>query len=215
MRAASDGPSERRRPGPKRRKGLPTGPDEVRRAVLDTAAALFAQQGVAQVTLRDIAAGAKVNLGLVSRYVGSRDVLIRVVFEDLTEQLVEEIRESPTSRRGFDRDSVMGRWTLVLTYLVVHDPAAATDIGSAPVRELRSVIEDLYGLTTEAASLRVAQLMGSAIGWRLFEPYLVDSADLGDMDLEDVREELARTHRRLAATKYPSPPDPKTRSKRR
>jgi len=184
----------------------------VRRAVLDSAADLFARRGVSQVTLRDVAADAEVNLGLISRYIGSRDDLVRSVFEDLTAQLVDDIRTSPATNRGFGRDSLMGRWTVLLNHLVTTRPHLAIEIGSVPVRELRSAIEDIYGLTTEAASLRVAQLMGSALGWRLFESFLVASAELGDEPLDDVREELVRTHRRLAATPLPSPPDPPTRS---
>lgn len=197
-----------RRPGPRRPEGLPSGPDEVRRAVLDAAARLFAERGVPQVTLRDIAREAEVNLGLISRYVGSRDDLVRSVFADLTEQLVAEMRAAPTSPRGFDPDSTMGRWTRVLTFLVLTDPGEAIRIGSGPLDELRSIMERLYGSSPEAARLRAAQLMGSAIGWRLFEPYLVAAAGLGDLPIDEVRDELTRTHRRLGATPWPSPPDP-------
>ena len=44
---------------------MPTGPDAVRRAVLDAAAVLFAERGVGEVALRDIAAEARVNLALI------------------------------------------------------------------------------------------------------------------------------------------------------
>ena len=53
------------RPGPRRAPGAPAGPDEVRRAVLDAAAPLFAERGVDAVSLRDIAAGADVHLALI------------------------------------------------------------------------------------------------------------------------------------------------------
>ncbi|HMU79510.1 MAG TPA: hypothetical protein PKC57_04560, partial [Microthrixaceae bacterium] len=43
----------RKRPGPRRAEGMPTGPIEVRRAVIDAAAQLFCRDGVAEVTLRD------------------------------------------------------------------------------------------------------------------------------------------------------------------
>lgn len=104
----------------------------------------------------------------------------------------------------------MNRWTLVLTHLVIVDPEAAAGIGSAVVDELAGQIQRLYGQTTDGARLRAAQLMGSAIGWRVFEPYLVASSGLSGTPIEDLRTELNRTHRRLAATPYPSPPDPPT-----
>ncbi|UDY37550.1 TetR/AcrR family transcriptional regulator [Dermatobacter hominis] len=191
---------------------MPSGPDEVRRAVLHAAAVLFAEEGVGEVALRDIAERAQVNLGLINRYIGTRDDLIRAVFADLTEQLVAEIHETPTGPRGFEPDTVMGRWTRVLAHLVIVDPDAAIEIGARPVREMTSVIEDVYGQDADAARLRSAQFMASAIGWRLFETYLIRAAELDDVPLGALREELVRSHRRLAATPLPSPPDPPTRS---
>lgn len=211
MFQASPDTTPSRRPGPRRGEGMPAGPDEVRRAVLDAAAARFAVAGVGDVTLRDIAATARVNVGLISRYVGTRDDLIRAVFADLTEQLLTEIRADPTGMRGFDADSVMGRWTRVLTYLVVVDPDTAVEVGSAPLRELSGVVTRIYGQDDQAARLRIAQLMASALGWRLFEPYLMAASELDPDSLEQVRGELTRTHRRLAATPLPSPDDPPVR----
>ena len=191
---------------------MPTGPDEVRRAVLDAAAALFAERGVGEVALRDIAAAARVNLALIHRYLGSRDELVRAVFADLTDRLVREIHDAPTAARGFEPDTVMGRWTRVLAHLVLVDPDAAIELGAAPIREMAAVTQRVYGQSEDAARLRAAQFMGSAIGWRLFERYLITSAGLGDLPIDEVRDELVRTHRRLGAAPLPSPPDPPTES---
>ncbi len=198
-------------PGPRRPKGLPHGPEEVRRSVLDAASALFGARGVAQVTLRDIAAEAKVNLGLISRYVGTRDELVRAVFDDLTSQLLDEMDEHPTASRGFDPDSVMVRWNLVLTYLVITDAPDAIAIGGAITDRLRSVIEESYDASPDSARLRAAQIMAAAIGWRLFEPFLIASAGLEHLPIDQVRTELTRSNRRLGATPFPSPPDPQAR----
>lgn len=179
--------------------------------MLEASARLFGRYGVAQVSLRDVAAEARVNLGLINRYIGGREELIFAVFADLTDQLVDEIRTDPTAPRGFEADSIMNRWVRVLAYLVQVDPDAAVRIGTAPMDELAAIVEVIYDQSPEAARLRVAQLMGSAIGWRLFEPFLVASAGLGDMPLDEVRLELTRTHRRLGATPYPSPADPPER----
>jgi AcrR family transcriptional regulator len=190
---------------------MPAGPDEVRRAVLDSAAELFARDGVGQVTLRDVASAANVNLALISRYVGTRDELIEAVLADLTDQLVVEIRDDPTGAKGFEVDSVMGRWTRVLTHLVLVAPGTAGRIGAPPVEEMISIVQRLYDQSEGAARLRVAQVLASALGWRLFEPYLLAAAGLADQPVDDVRDELTRAHRRLAATPLPSPPDPQLR----
>lgn len=188
------------------------GPDDVRAAVIAAASELFGRDGVGGVSLREIATLAQVNPGLITRYVGSRSELIRVVFEDLTARLVEELTAEPSAARGFEPDTVMGRWTRVLTHLVLTDSDAAIEIGRAPVEVLSEAVEGMYGLDRDAARLRVTQVMASAIGWRLFEPYLVASAGIDSLSIEDFRVELTRTHRRLAATPFPSPPDPQVHS---
>jgi hypothetical protein len=50
--------------------------------------------------------------------------------------------------------------------------------------------------------------VASALGWRIFEDYLIAESDLGDIDVSILRDELTASHRRLGATRWPSPPDP-------
>jgi hypothetical protein len=52
----------------------------------------------------------------------------------------------------------------------------------------------------------------AALGWRIFEDYLVEAGGLSDVPLETLREELARSARRMGATPWPSPPDPPART---
>ena len=81
----------KRVPGPRRPAGSPTGPEEVRRAVLDAAARLFAFRGVDAVSLRDIAASADVHLALIRRYIGNREALVHAVFEDLSDKVAQAV----------------------------------------------------------------------------------------------------------------------------
>jgi AcrR family transcriptional regulator len=78
-----------RRRGPGAQPGRLTGPDEVRRAVLDAAVALFAVHGFDAVSLSDIAAAADVNLSLIGRYIGRRDELVAEVFRHVSDQLAQ------------------------------------------------------------------------------------------------------------------------------
>jgi len=57
------------------------GRTEVRNALLDAAAALFAARGVAAVSVRDVAAHAGVNHGLVHRHFGSKHALFTAVLD--------------------------------------------------------------------------------------------------------------------------------------
>ncbi len=197
-----------RRPGPRRERGAPAGPDEVRRAVLDAAGSLFAERGVDRVSLRDIAAAANVHPTLIARYIGNRDELVLAVFDDLSSQLASAVLENPLSGQGFGPDTVMGRWTLVAGALVIGGRPIAGRGRFNPVMAMADTLVEGYGLDPEAARLRAAQIVAAALGWRIFEEYLVGAGDLRAVRLDVLRDELARSARRLGATPWPSPPDP-------
>jgi hypothetical protein len=61
--------------------------------------------------------------------------------------------------------------------------------------------------------LRAAQIVAAALGWRIFEDYLVQAGGLEAIPLATLRDELARSARRLGATPWPSPPDPQPRAR--
>ena len=202
-----------RRPGPRRREGSPSGPAEVRRAVLDAAAELFAHRGVDAVSLRDIAAKADVHLDLIRQYVGHREALVMAVFDDLSQQVAQRVLEHPLSGQGFDPDTVMGKWTRVTASLVISGVPVAGRAVFNPVLAMAKTLEDGYGLNPRSARLRAAQIVAAALGWRIFEDYLIEAGGLDrDFPLETLRAELARSARRLGATPWPSPPDPTPRS---
>ena len=181
--------------------------------VLDAAALLFAERGVDGVSLRQIASAADVHHALIERYIGNRDELIRAVFEDLSRQLGESFLASPLSDTGFGLDSVGGRWTLVAASLATT--GHVLDVGTSfnPVEALAETIVENYGLEPRAARLRAAQIVAAGVGWRVLEEYLVGAAGLDDVPVEELRDELVRSHRRLGATPWPSPPDPTPHSR--
>jgi hypothetical protein len=62
------------------------------------------------------------------------------------------------------------------------------------------VIEENDGADPLAARLRGAQIVASALGWRIFEDHLVAVGDLEGMGRPELREELTALHRRIGAT---------------
>ena len=73
-------------------------------------------------------------------------------------------------------------------------------------------LADGYGLDDEAARVRAAQIVAAALGWRIFEEYLVDAGSLYEIPLTALRQDLVHSARRLGATPWPSPPDPSPRN---
>jgi len=205
----SEAASSSRR-GPRRRDGAPSGPDEVRAAVLDSASTLFALRGVDAVSLRDIAAEADVNLTLIRRYIGSRDDLIDAVFAHVSEQLAVAVAEHPLAGQGHGPDTVMGQWVRIGAALAISGRPMPAQAIHNPVEAIADSLVAGYGVSFEAARVRAAQIVATALGWRIFEAYLVDAAGLGDIPVEVLRDELVHAARRAGATPWPSPPDPPT-----
>ena len=197
----------RRTPGPRRSGGSPAGPEAVRRAVLDAAADLFSRRDVEGVSLRDIAAAADVQLALIGRYVGTRGELIDAVFEDLSASLARELTDRPLEQISFERDSTMGRWIVVLHHLVVTGAGEdRTTASFNPVRALARVLEENYGAGPAWAAVRAAQIAALALGWRLFERYLIAAGGLEPIPVQDLRDEVTAINRRIGATPWPSSP---------
>ena len=189
------------------------GGDQVRRAVLDAAARLFADHGVAAVSLRDIAARADVDLSAIRRYIGSRAQLVSAVFDDLSYRLADAVLEHPLAGQGFDTDTVMGQWVRLAGALAISGNLPAEQPGFNPVLAMAKTLKDGYGLDAQAARLRAAQIVAQALGWRIFEDYLVVAGELEATSLTTLREELVHSARRLGATPWPSPPDPRPRTR--
>ncbi len=184
----------------------------MRRALLDAAAELFIVKGVHKVSLRDIAAAADVHPALIGRYIGTRDELIDAVFDDLTSQLATAVLDNPLEGQGHGPGTVMGRWVRLASQLVVDGRSIVGRSEFNPVVAMASTLMEGYGMDDLAARVRAAQIVATALGWRIFEDYLVESAHLDEVPLETLREELVHSARRLGATAWPSPPDPRPRN---
>ncbi len=179
--------------------------------MLEAAATLFAWRGVDAVSLRDIAAEAGVHLALIRRYVGRRDDVVVAVFDHVSVQLATAVAENPLAGQGFSPDTVMGRWVRIAASLAISGRALETRPDFNPVVAMAETLMAGYGMDAQAARVRAAQIVATALGWRIFEDYLVTAGGLDAIPLTTLREELVHSARRLGATPWPSPPDPPAR----
>lgn len=174
--------------------------------MLDAAAKLFAVRGIGAVSLREIADEAGVTLGLIGRYIGKRDELIDAVMADLSEQVARGVLDRPLDQQSFDRDSALGHWTTLLAYFSF----TGRDLGPTgpfnPVQALAQVARDAYGIDEEASRVRGAQILASALGWRLLERYLVEAGRLDDIPVDWLHESLTEVHRRIGAMPWEREP---------
>ncbi len=148
------------------------------------------------------------NLTLIRRYVGSRDDLIDAVFAQVSEQLAAAVAEQPLAGQGHGPDTVMGKWVRIGAALAISGRPMSAGAIHNPVQAIADSLVAGYGLTSEAARVRAAQIVAAALGWRIFEEYLMTAAGLDDVPVDVLREDLVHSARRLGATPWPSPPDP-------
>ncbi|MFF0547098.1 TetR/AcrR family transcriptional regulator [Nocardia thailandica] len=106
---------------------------ETRTHILDTAAALFGRDGVAQVSTNRIAADAEVSVGTLYRYFSDKAVIV----DELTERLIAEVEDRFTER-AFEFSS---RWR-----------AGSVEAYTAVLEEILGVFSEV--LVPDAALLR-------------------------------------------------------------
>src|SRR3954467_375095 len=83
-------------------RSVPAGRDEVVRKLVAAAVDLFAERGPDGVALRDVAASAGVNYGLIHQYIGTKDDLLRLVFRSVSEQAAERFAAAPDVDAALD-----------------------------------------------------------------------------------------------------------------
>ncbi len=189
-RAASDHATRGRPPNS---PDVPYGPESVRRAILDAAAELFAASGPGRVSLRDVAQRAGVNHALIGRYVGNRAQLIDAVYADLARQVAEEFARDPLRPLDFAPDAHPQQLFRLLGHLLLSGEPPTKAADPSPLRVLIDLVRSGIGTDDVTAAIRAAHLAATVLGWRLFEPILVEAAGLGSVPIEQVRDQ----HRRL------------------
>ncbi|MCW5871658.1 MAG: TetR/AcrR family transcriptional regulator [Candidatus Eremiobacteraeota bacterium] len=70
---------------------------QTRQQILDTALGLFAEQGYAKTTLRQIASRAGVSLGLTYRYFARKEELVAALYEQLTRETETAVQQLPAA----------------------------------------------------------------------------------------------------------------------
>jgi len=166
----------------------PRGRQEVREALLTAAERLMAERGASNVPLRDIADAAGVNFGLLYQYVGTREDLLREVYQRVARGSAERFEEldhlsdaidllmnMPAGRNNVGR--MMGWTALEGAYPAdVFGPSPALEQVAALMR--REAAANGHEMPDDEARLLAAFLLVTSLGWRLFRPIGLTSAGL-------------------------------------
>jgi AcrR family transcriptional regulator len=147
--------------------------DEIIDAVVSAAGRLLLQRSPSAVSMRDIAAEADVNLGLIHRYVGSKDDVVALVLRRHTALARSMVEDVPDDERVLDR----------VAEVIVDRPGtgplmAGLILDGVDVATLKGDFPLLEQLAGDGPELQAAITYALALGWEVFGPSLLAAADV-------------------------------------
>jgi AcrR family transcriptional regulator len=191
--------------GPKR----PTGGVEIREALTHAAEQLFLERSPSDVTLREVAAHAGVNYGLVHRYFGSKEALVASVFEAAIPRnraIFANASDVQTVLREVHRAHRQTGYARTLAWAILE--GMDLDVLHANPELIDEFLERMGNTSTDAMlgsesdiELRVtlAAFLVLLMGWDLYEPYLLRITGMQNLDKATLNEHLIRITDKLLA----------------
>jgi AcrR family transcriptional regulator len=182
----------------------PRGREEVRRALLDAAQRLIAERGPGNVTLREIAEEAGVNFGLVYQYLGTREQVLREVYQAVATRSAAQLEQigdvgDAVSALMSAPGTSMGR---IMAWAVLEGGYPADVLGPSPALEhvARLIAGGPQAAPRDDDRLLAAFLLVTAMAWRLFSPIGLTSAGLDPAPDPARDDKVTDWLRQLAAT---------------
>jgi TetR/AcrR family transcriptional regulator, repressor for neighboring sulfatase len=178
-------------------------PEETsREALLRAATALFAERGPAAVSTREIAAAAGVNNGLIHRHFTTKDTLLREALARLAADIAaaEDTADTDGAKllRFLDATAERASYWKLLARCILDGKSPEELQGDFPtVRRIVGLLEHLQAAgavdgTRDPRSLATL-FIAMALGWFVFEPWLVQAVGVDDRDRGVLRRELRAT----------------------
>jgi AcrR family transcriptional regulator len=159
-------------------KPFPRGSDTIRRALIEAAAALFAEKGLRGVSVREIGAKAGVHYTLINRHFGSREELLKAAFDHIAQDLDSTVMENngdAEATAGAIRDLAdhPQLWRMMVHGLLEQDISAFASPDRAAFRKM---VDGLRGMQERNeidpefdTDLMVLMGLSTALGWLLLE----------------------------------------------
>ena len=178
----------------------PRGRDQVIGAVIAAATELFADHGIAPVSVREVAAHAGVNPALVHRYIGGKTALVQAVVGALLERLrgdLDTFASNVIPVLPQTPEQTLATYQRIAAHIVIEGGDIREYQSDFPViRHIIQEIERRTGCDPRTARMRGAQIFALDLAVRLFEPVLMQAAEL---DASDAGELHRRVRQLLVA----------------
>jgi len=174
----------------KRKKPQPSGQEEIVAAIVDAAESLFAQYPIDQVTTRQLAASAGVNLGTIHRYFGSKEEVLRALMQRYALHFREHVAQFPEPMEAFQNllaNPLLKNFVRTLAFTVLSGTDLDDMVSHGAIREMVDVAQKSLGdhLQGDAlkegnrdAAARVVAAWSVMFGWHLFQPFMLRAAGI-------------------------------------
>lgn len=174
----------------------PLGKEEVVAAVLAAAGELFAEKGPAATSIREVAARAGVNHGLLHRHFGSKRQLLAATLQHLADS-GDKLRESGAATEKLEAAAELQARVMVRSML-----------DGFPIEELQQRFPGMErflervrsGVSDDRqARLAAAHAMALQFGWGLMAPTLRVAFGLNDLSDAEIRAAVAEQTAKIVA----------------
>jgi AcrR family transcriptional regulator len=170
-------------------------------AILDGATSLFAARGPAAVSVRDIAAEAGVNHGLVHRHFGSKQAVLRAVFERAAREMAAVAADLTDPQAGMARLFAASAahetyWRALARTILDGENPHTLQREFPTIQTLIRLLEEehqrLRGDPSFDARAVVGTLSALMLGWLMFEPYLLTAIGCEQRDQRGMRQQVVQ-----------------------
>jgi AcrR family transcriptional regulator len=171
-------------------------------ALVAAATELFAAKGPARTSLREVAARAGVNYGLIHQYIGTKDDLLRLVVRQVSLQTADRVATAD-SVDALVEDLVRAGLTPYLRMLARElldgrEPAELVRRSPAMAELVeRLAVGGPPDTDRTEVAVRAVALMSLVSGWKLFGPFLQSAAGLDTMRADELAARLVDPALRL------------------
>lgn len=171
--------------------------EEAVAAVLVHAADLFAERGPAATSIRDISTRSGVNHGLVFRYLGTKNQLVKAVLNHLADEVAEAVQAGAPAQVIAARTEL--QWRVLARAILDGFPVGQ-------LQERFPIAANLlkHGLSSydeeTTGRLAAANVMALQLGWQLFQPFLSSAAGIEDLPSSDLRQSVTGEIARMLKT---------------
>ena len=190
-------------------KEKPKGREQVMDALIEAAAELISRHGFAAVSVREIAARADVNHGLVHKYFGSKENLVRMSLDRLAaafrervgkpEDLDDALRRAEEAFREHDQYN-----RLLVRVMIDGDELTGVQSNFDFLKNMIRLVQqnqEMGKMTSKMdARMIVAGIVALGYGLDLFSPYLLPATKLDKKSREEMIAEIFQRWMSLTKT---------------